>query len=55
MNPNNIISLMQKQILSHVLAGSLWPHVSGAEMFQAEAQLELGANHITWKRRKLFL
>lgn len=46
---------MRKQILSHMLAGSLWLHVSGAEMFQAEAQLELRANHITWKRRKLFL
>lgn len=38
---------MQKQILSHMLAGSLQLHVSGAEMFQAEAQLELRANCIS--------
>jgi len=27
-------------------------HVSGAEMFQAEAQLELWANCITWKQEE---
>lgn len=43
---------MQKQILSHMLAGSLQLHVSGAEMFQAEPQLELRANCISWEQEE---